>query len=164
MSKSWFAIIFLSFITPFPALAADVEPSIKNDYMVAYETKGKFEEVRDAVKMAIANQGLVINNISYIGKMLTRTGKDLGTKKQVYEDAQSLEFCSATISRATMEADIHNIIFCPYIISVYATPDKPERIYISYRRPQPVGSEASKASLKEVEKLLERIIQEALLW
>ena len=61
-----------------------------------------------------------------------------------------------------MEADPHNIVFCPYIISIYVLPNEPNKTYVSYRKPEPVGTRASKASLKEVEKLLRSIIEEAL--
>ena len=61
-----------------------------------------------------------------------------------------------------MEADRHNIVFCPYIISVYSLPDEPGKVYLSYRRPELVGNAASKAALKDVEKLLDSIIDETL--
>ena len=104
----------------------------------------------------------MINTTSHIGEMLERTGKDMGGAKQIFVQAESIEFCSATVSRKTMEADPHNIVFCPYIISVYVLPNEPNKTYVSYRKPDPVGTPASKASLKEVEKLLRSIIEEAL--
>lgn len=132
--------------------------------MTLYKKSGKFSEVRDSVKLAVTDQGLVINNVSFIGKMLSRTGKDLGDKGKVYHDAQALEFCSATISRATMEADPANIVFCPYIIVVYALPENPNEVFVGYRRPEIVGSSKSKESLRAVEALLDKIVQEALSW
>ena len=41
-------------------------------------------------------------------------------------------------------------------------PKEPKKTYVSYRKPDLVGTAASKASLKEVEKLLRSIIEEAL--
>ncbi len=131
-------------------------------HRVSYTSKQNFETVKGAIVDAITGKGLVINNISHIGAMLERTGKDLGGAKQIFVKAESFEFCSATVSRKTMEADPHNIVFCPYIISVYVLPDKPNMTYVSYRKPDLVGTPASKASLKEVEKLLRSIIEEAL--
>lgn len=124
--------------------------------------QGSFADVRDAVDMAITGRGFVINNISHVGDMLERTGKDLGSGKKVFLHAESLEFCSATVSRNMMEADPDNIVFCPYIISIYVLPEKPNEVRVSYRKTQLVGSAASQKSLKAVNDLLAEIIKEAL--
>jgi uncharacterized protein (DUF302 family) len=138
------------------ALAADPHP------VVTYSKKAKFEDVRDDLKLAIEAKGLVIDYQSFVNRMLERTGKDVGSTRKVYIDAQAFVFCSAALSRKTMEADPANMALCPYSISVYATASEPEKVYVSYRRPwRPDGSAASKAALKEVETLLDRIAREA---
>lgn len=137
---------------------------VNNDYMLQYKKAAKFEDVRESVELAITERGYVINNVSYIGKMLTRTGKDLGENKVIYRHAQNLEFCSATISRRTMEADPNNIIFCPYIIAIHELEKEPGQIYLTYRRPQLVGNKESKATLKAVDTLLHNIVKDALEW
>ena len=136
----------------------------KTLYRATYTVKANFSEVREQVMSAIGNQGLRINNISYIGKMLIRTGKDLGFKEQIYTKAQAFEFCSAIVSRETMAADPHNVIFCPYVIQVYELAKQPGTIYLSYRRPVPIGSKRSKVSLAAVEKLLDDIVKDAISW
>lgn len=133
----------------------------KDAHRVTYTSKDSFEIVKSSVMDAIAGKGLVINTTSHIGEMLERTGKDLGKAKQVYLHAEALEFCSSTVSRMTMEADPHNIVFCPYVIAIYVLPNEPNKTYVSFRKPIPVGSKASRDSLKEVEKLLRSIIEEA---
>jgi hypothetical protein len=141
----------------FAAQAADPRP------LVTYSKKAKFEDVRDDLQIAIENRALVIDNTSHIHKMLERTGKDLGATKKVYVDGEAFSFCSAVLSRKTMEADPHNIGFCPYAISVYTPANEPDTVYVTYRRPwRPDGSAASKAALKEVENLLDGIAREAL--
>ena len=87
---------------------------------------------------------------------------DVGSEIEVFGEAEAFEFCSSVFSRKMMEADRHNIVFCPYVIAVYTLPSKAARVYLSYRRPQLVGSEASKQSLREVEGLLDEIIKESL--
>jgi len=130
---------------------------------VSYSKKAKFEEVRDEVKLAIEAKGLVIDYQSYVNRMLERTGKDVGSAKKLYADAQAFVFCSAALSRKTMEADPANMSLCPYSISVYATAANHGTVVVSYRRPwRPDGSAASKAALKEVEALLDSIAREAL--
>ena len=123
--------------------------------------QGSFADVREAVEMAITGRGFVINNVSHVGEMLERTGKDLGGGKQVFLNAESLEFCSATVSRKMMEADPDNIVFCPYIISIYVLPQKPNEVRVAYRKTQMVGTPASRKSLKAVNELLGEIIKEA---
>ena len=131
------------------------------DHMVRYSVKDEFQFVRENLELAITGRGIVINNVSHIGDMLERTGKDIGAARQVYLKAEALEFCSSTISRRTMEADPHNIVFCPYIIAVYVLPEAPDTVHVAYRRPQPVGEEESRASLKAVEELLDSLAREA---
>lgn len=152
---TWAAVGFILWAVISNAFAAGT-------HLVTYTSKNDFATVKSAITDAIAGAGLVINTTSHIGEMLERTGKDMGGAKTIFLHAESLEFCSATVSRKTMEADPHNIVFCPYIISVYVLPKTPNITYVSYRKPTPVGSAASKASLKEVEKLLRSIIEEAL--
>jgi len=131
-------------------------------HMEVFIKRGSFADVREAVEMAITGRGYVINNVSHIGEMLERTGKDLGGGKQIFLNAEALEFCSATVSRMMMESDPDNIVFCPYIISIYVLPGKPDEVRVAYRKTQMVGSHASQQSLEAVNKLLSEIIAEAL--
>lgn len=146
-----------------PVLAGGESGDEVTDYRKTYVSHGTFADVRDNLQLAITGRGIVINNVSHIGNMLARTGKDLGAKVEVYEHAEALEFCSATLSRKMMEADRTNIVFCPYIISVYTLPGEKDRVYLSYRRPQLVGSAASREALQEVEQLLDDIIDESVI-
>jgi uncharacterized protein (DUF302 family) len=131
--------------------------------IVTYSKAGKFEDARDDLKLAIEGRGLVIDYESFVNRMLERTGKDVGSARKLYADAQAFVFCSAALSRKTMEADPANISLCPYSMVVYETAGKPGTVHVSYKRPwRPDGSAASKAALKEVEALLDGIAREAL--
>ena len=131
--------------------------------VVTYSKRAKFEDVRDDLKLAIEAKGLVIDYQSYINRMLERTGKDVGSARKLYADAQAFVFCSAALSRKTMEADPFNMAMCPYSIGVYETVREPGKVTVSYRRPwRPDGSAASKAALMELDKLLDGIAREAL--
>jgi uncharacterized protein (DUF302 family) len=151
-------LILMALTGPLAAHAAGPTPGP----IARYVTEGEFENVKDDVLLAIQNKGLVVDNTSHIHDMLERTGKDLGMTKTVFRQAEAYSFCSAVVSRKMMEADPHNIAFCPYVITVYALPDEPNRVYVAYRRPTPIGSDASKRSLKAVEDLLDGIVREAL--
>ncbi|MBI4194899.1 MAG: DUF302 domain-containing protein [Betaproteobacteria bacterium] len=129
--------------------------------IVVRASKGQFEEVKERVVHAIENRGLVLNYTARIGDMLERTGKDIGRTRHLYSRAESLEFCSAALSRDTMEADPHNIAYCPYAIAVYALPGEPGKVYLSYRKLASSGSAQSAKTLRAVEKLLDDIIREA---
>jgi uncharacterized protein (DUF302 family) len=131
--------------------------------VVTYSKRAKFDDVRDDLKLAIEGKGLVIDYQSFVNRMLERTGKDVGSARKLYADAQAFVFCSAVLSRKTMEADAANAALCPYSIMVYATAQDPGTVHVAYRRPwRPDGSAASKAALKEVEHLLDGIAKEAL--
>lgn len=133
-----------------------------DDYRVTQSVAAKFEDVRDNLANAITNQGLVINNVSHIGDMLLRTGKDVGDRDPVFLNAEIYEFCSATVSRESMKADPHSIVFCPYGIAVYVLPSEPNKVYLSYRKPVASGSPQSKKALKSLEKLMSDIVREAM--
>ena len=131
--------------------------------VVTYSKKGaKFDDVRDELRLAIEGKGLVIDYESFVNRMLERTGKDVGSARKLYAGAEAFVFCSAALSRKTMEADPANVSLCPYSIMVYATARDPGTVHVSYQRPwRPDGSAASKAALKEVEALLGGIAREA---
>lgn len=139
---------------PLSALAAE-------GYAVLFKTQGAFEEVRDALQMSIEGQGLKITNTNRIGAMLDRTGKDIGETRQVYENAEQFEFCSATISRHMMEADPHAIVMCPYSVVVYTLPGD-KTVYLAYRKPAATSNPALKKTLVELEQLLTTIIKDAM--
>lgn len=117
--------------------------------------KGKFADVRDDLVVAIEQRGFVVNFVAHVGDMLERTGRDLGKTNKIYEHAEVIEFCSATASRAMMEADPQNLVFCPYTIAIYTLPGKPGVVYLAHRQyPQT-------AALKPVDKLISGIIADA---
>jgi uncharacterized protein (DUF302 family) len=129
---------------------------------VVRATKGEFGEVKERVLHAIENRGLVLNYTARIGAMLERTGKDIGAARRIYGDAELLEFCSARASRATMEADPRNIVFCPYSIAIYTLPKEKGAVYVAYRRVGSSGAGQSTKSLAAVDQLLADIVAEAL--
>lgn len=152
--KRTMATLLLAISLPSLSLADD-------SFSVSFKAKGNYADVRDQVQAAIEGKGLKINHMNQIASMLERTGKDVGATKQVYIGGEQFEFCSATISRAMMEADPHAIVMCPYIVSVYTVPND-ATVYVSYRKPGPTKNPALKKSLADVEKLLTEIIKEGI--
>jgi len=148
-------------LLPFAALAFTGAVQAGGDYLVVKSKQGNFEDVRDDLVNAIEGRGIKINHSNYIAEMLERTGKDLGATKQVYLKGEQVEFCKSNLSRAQMEADPSNMVFCPYIISVYTTPADANKVYVAYRKPlAPGAGKATQKALKEIEKLLLEIVTE----
>lgn len=123
-------------------------------WMVRQKVAASFEDTREAIVMAIENRGLVINYVSHIGDMLERTGADIGASRKVFAQAEIIEFCSARLSRQMMEIDPHNIVLCPFAISIYTLPGDTRSTWVAYRRP---GGQAAPL----VEPLLKAIAAEA---
>jgi len=90
--------------------------------LVNYRKTGEFEAAKEDLLLAIRDKGLVVDYTSHIGNMLERTGKDVGSATRVYLKAEAFQFCSAVVSRRTMEADPANIGYCPYVIALFVTP------------------------------------------
>jgi uncharacterized protein (DUF302 family) len=124
--------------------------------VIRHAAKGSFEDVRDAVVMAIEAKGLIVDHVAHVGAMLRRTAKDVGGARELYGNAEVLEFCSARISREMMAADPHQIAFCPYAIAVYTLPGEPGTVYVTYRNPPDAKGMAA------VRKLLADVVADAL--
>src|SRR3990167_657587 len=112
--------------TAFAAHAATPQAQVRT-------VRGEFADIKARVVMALENRGLVLNYTARVGAMLERTGRDLGRDRRIYDKAEVLEFCSAALSRETMEADPRNIVYCPYSIAVYTLPRAPGTVYLAYR-------------------------------
>lgn len=129
-----------------------------NPDLQAYAKKADFADVRQDLIDAIINQGYVLDFNGRVGDMLKRTRKDVGGKP-LYREAEYMVFCSAVLSRKTMEADIRNIGYCPYILTVYESNANPGTIYVGYRKL--TSGKYSHDSLTAVEKMLDDIAREA---
>ncbi|MDO5529135.1 MAG: DUF302 domain-containing protein [Paracoccus sp. (in: a-proteobacteria)] len=136
----------LAFTIPLAALA---EPTV-------YETDEPYEDAVFAVREAIIGKGLVIDDESHVGDMLDRTKEDVGGEKDLYAGAISFGFCSATVSRQVMEADIANVQYCPYNIFVYEAVENPGTVHVGFR-------DYPGESMAPVRELLDDIVRSALM-
>ena len=119
--------------------------------VISVKAKGGFDLVKEDLVLAIQARGLVIDHTAHIGKMLERTGKDVGSAKRLYDKAEALQFCSAVVSRGTMEKSVDNIGYCPYVIALYTLPGDGDTVHIVTRK-----------NLPEVDALLAEIVKDAL--
>jgi hypothetical protein len=137
------------------ALAAfSAAPTLAESPPVTFQVEDSFDAVTFAVESAILDAGLVIDHTSHTGEMLERTRADVGSDKVLFTAADIFSFCSATVSRQVMEADLSNIQNCPYTIFVYETPDAPGKITVGHR--------AYVGSMSPVANLMSDILTEAL--
>jgi uncharacterized protein (DUF302 family) len=117
-----------------------------------YPYDGTFEDAAFSVESAIIGKGLVIDYVSHVGEMLSRTGGDVGSDVDLFDAADIFVFCSAVLSRKMMEADPMNIAHCPYGIFVA---DQGGEVLVGYRH-YPEGP------MQDVQALLDEIVNEAL--
>ncbi|MEF3046089.1 DUF302 domain-containing protein [Pseudotabrizicola sp. L79] len=122
----------LSGCTLLACLAA--APGFAETPPVTYTVEDSFDNVAFAIESAIVGAGLVIDHVSHTGEMLERTRADVGSDKVLFGQADVFSFCSASVSRQVMEADLANIQHCPYGIFVYDTPDAPGTVTVGHRQ------------------------------
>jgi len=132
------------------------------DGVQKYQVEGSFEDVYFDLENAVIDQGLVIDNVSHVSEMLDRTGKDVGSTKPIYVDGRTVSFCSAKLSRAAMEADLDNLVFCPYSIFIYESAARPGSVTIGYRKLGGASDSASRKAIDAVNNLLGAIIKSAI--
>jgi len=128
-----------------------------------YESESDFETVMDGAKMSIQERGMYINNVMHMDEMLERTGKDLGMGGKIYEQAQSIEFCSAVLSRKMTSEDPSRIVNCPFILSVYVLPGEPGKTYVAHRTVSDQEIQSS-AIMAEVSEMLKGVAEGAVSW
>ena len=128
-----------------------------------YESESAFDDVLQGLKLAIEERGMYINNVMHMGEMLERTGKDLGMDQKLYERAESVEFCSAVLSREMTGEDPARIVNCPFIISVYTLPDKAGTTYVVHREIPQDQIEGS-AVMAKIAAMLKDVAQSAAAW
>ena len=119
-------------------------------WVTRQKVSSSFAEAKENIVLAIENRGLVVNYISHIADMLNRTGADIGAARQVYGQAEIVEFCSAKLSRQMMELDPHNIVLCPFAIAIYTLPAEPGVTWIAYRQPHGAAAALVEPLLREI--------------
>jgi hypothetical protein len=144
-------------LTLFALSAGCGAASAEGPYAV-YRSTSSFADVMQGLKLAIQERGLYINNQMNMAEMLERTGKDLGLEGQIYVAAESVEFCSALLSRRMTEEDPRRVVNCPFIVAVYVLPDEPDTTYIAHRR---LGLADDSAVMREVDGMLESVARAA---
>jgi len=120
-------------LRPIPALIAFlIATPLAAQNMTNVTIPESLDDMEFAVESAIIDMGLTIDFTSHSGAMLERTREDVGSDIVLFTGATIYNFCSARVSREVIEADINNIIYCPYSIYLYSTPDSPDETIIGH--------------------------------
>lgn len=151
------ALVVLALLCVIESVGAQTSESVFR----AYKKVAAYEDVKFELNNAIVDKGLALDHTGAIGRMLDRTGADVGSDKPIYKNAEYFSFCSARFSRRMMEADPANIAFCPFIIFIYEDAAQPGTTVVGYRRLPIIGNEASQKALTEIDALLDSIAREA---
>ena len=128
--------------------------------VVTHQTTGSYEDISSNIRDSIEGKGINVAHVLPAGEMLHRTGPSFDYKNDIYKEAQTFEFCSAAISHKLARQNPHNIVLCPFTISVYTLLENPNMVNLSYR--VPVGKPGSEAVVQEVVDLIESIIAESM--
>lgn len=128
-----------------------------------YTSDAEYADVLEGLKMAIQERGLYINNVMNMGEMLERTGKDLGTDAPLYDQAESIEFCSAVLSREMSSENPAHVVNCPFIIAVYTLPEQTGTTYVAHRE-IPADQVESSPAMAKVADMLKAISEAAVSW
>jgi uncharacterized protein (DUF302 family) len=162
MLKSKFLTTFFLF-----ALALMLAPTHKQALadggpFVTKTVKGEFSEVFSGLKDVIIGKGINIAHTLGSSDMLNKTAPVFGIKKNVFINAEIVEFCSAKISHELVAIDPRNIVLCPFTISAYVLTDDPENVHLTYRIP--TANKGSKKVVGKIVQLVKDIINEATDW
>lgn len=128
-----------------------------------YESEAAFDDVLQGLKLAIEERGMYINNIMHMGEMLERTGKDLGLGEPIYARAESIEFCSAVLSREMTSEDPARIVNCPFIISVYTLTGREGTTFVAHRE-VPLDQVEGSAVMAKIAAMLKDVASAAAAW
>jgi len=153
-----FATLCLSLLSS--AVSAQSLPQpVTSGAALVYSTEGNFHNLRSDLVDAIESRGLVISYTAHAANMLERTAEAVGALTKAYQDADILLFCKADLTYHLTIANPHNLVLCPYSISIYTLANKPQTVYLSIRRP-----DLQVAEYAAIHSLLETIIADTLSW
>lgn len=126
---------------------------------LVWTVQGDFRDVKQDIVTTIEAQGLVVSYTAYAANMLARTSEAIADAKPVYDQGESILFCKADLSHKLARQDPHNIVLCPYSISLYTLVEAPTVTYVSIRLPA-----LQVPAYIAVHDLLEQIVEQALEW
>ncbi len=120
-----------------------------------YQTSGDYQTIKAFLLAEIRGRGLVVNRIGDVNDMLGRTAGAVGATVTAYRHAEAILFCKADLSHNITNANIHNIVLCPYSIVIYEPRSRPGTVFLGYR-----GTGSELPAVRIINRLLDEIIQQ----
>jgi len=133
--------------------------TLAGDSVVTRKIEGDYHDVTSMVRAAILGKGINIAHVLPASQMLRQTASSYGYTEDVYQNAETYEFCSAELSHKLSRAHPDNIVMCPFTISVYVLTEEPGYVRLSYRIPS--GRSGTEEVVEEIVELLESILDDA---
>ncbi len=122
-----------------------------------FSTESSFDDAKEDLLAAIEERGLVVSYTAHAKAMFERTKAVTGEKTPIYDDAEIILFCKSDLSYNLVAQNPHNLIFCPYAISIYVLHKEPNRVYLSYKE-----QDNSQVVTNPINLLLKNIIMDVL--
>ena len=124
-----------------------------------YSVTGEYEDVKADLVAAIESRGIVISSVAHAASMLQRTSEAVGAVGKAYDRADILLFCKADLTYQLTIKNPHNLVLCPYSVSVYTLAGDWEHVYLGIRAP-----EQNVPEYAAVHHLLVDIVNETISW
>lgn len=150
--------LIIALLTVFATVTVRADEPLDLGHVVVYSGETRFADARENLKFAVTNLGMVISDELHLSEMLDRTGKDLGLTTRVYAHAETIAWCSASLSRKMVEAESTSLVFCPFAVSLYEREGEPGKVYAAFRKPWlGEASDAARAVMDEVEAMYHEV-------
>ncbi|MBT7002967.1 MAG: DUF302 domain-containing protein [Candidatus Thioglobus sp.] len=122
--------------------------------------EAEYEDVRDDIIDSVKGKGLNIAGVFHASEMLSNTKSVFNFRRDIYRNAEIIEFCSAGISQDISRANHLNILLCPFKIAVYNLEKDPKKVYVVWAAPEAID-DRSKKSIAKIGGLIKSIIEDA---
>ncbi|MBK9080297.1 MAG: DUF302 domain-containing protein [Hyphomicrobium sp.] len=131
-----------------------------------YTKMGKFADVDENLRDAIAKRGFVIDYVGELNKMLARTAADTGTvtssgKLTPFKNAHFVQFCPSKLTHEAVNTNPYGIANCPIAIFIYELEHEAGKVHLGYRMPVSSPSKKSTEINNKLKAVLADIAKEA---
>ncbi len=144
--------IYLGFAQVQVSMAGSISSTIIN---------ADYKDVRNNIIDSIEERALNIAKIFHASDMLKNTkGSFSFIRRDVFRNAEIIEFCSASISQELIRDNHLNILLCPFRIAIYNLEKDPSNVHVVYNIPKAIDKK-SKKTIAKLSNLISAIVADA---